>query len=45
MLTVDLVADFLAARRGRRAPNTLAAYRGYLRHFAAAAAAAARSRR
>jgi len=27
MRTMDLVTDFLAAQRGRRAANTLAAYR------------------
>ncbi len=36
MRTMDLVADFLAAQRGRRAANTIAAYRSDLRRFAQA---------
>jgi len=34
MWTVDLVADFLAAQRGRRAANTIADYRSDLHRFA-----------
>ncbi len=34
MRTADLVADFLAAQRGRRAANTIAAYRSDLHRFA-----------
>ena len=36
MRTMDLVTDFLAAQRGRRAANTLAAYRSDMHRFARA---------